>query len=77
MRVDWPDWSDERYRKLIIWLANEYVILEKALGHKPTSAELRAHAHAFIDIVFDDDEECEAVLVASFWPEVIGPPRAP
>jgi hypothetical protein len=60
MRKDWPDWPDKRYRKLISWLANEHAILEKALGHKPTIAEHRAHAHAFIDIVFDDDEKADA-----------------
>jgi len=42
------------------WLVNEHCVLEKAFGRMPTIAEHRAHAHAFIDMVFDDEEKREA-----------------
>jgi hypothetical protein len=61
MRVD-P--RDKRYRKLVTWLANEHNILQEALGRKPTVAEHRAHAHAFIEMVFDDEERLWAELAA-------------
>jgi len=55
---------DERYRKLVTWLANEHNVLQEALGRKPTVAEHRAHAHAFIDMVFDDEEKILADAAA-------------
>jgi len=61
MRVD-P--RDKRYRKLVAWLATEHNVLQEALGRKPTVAEHRAHAHAFIDMVFDDEEKLWAELAA-------------
>ena len=53
-------WEDKRYRKLVDWLANEHRVLAAALGRKPTVDEHRAHAHRFIDMVFDDDEQDRA-----------------
>ena len=53
---------DERYRKLVTWLANEHNVLQKALGREPTVAEHRAHAHVFIDMVCDDEEKLWADL---------------
>ena len=61
MRVD-P--RDKRWSKLVRWLANEHTILAETLGHKPTTAEHRAHAHAFIEMVFDDEEKLWADLAA-------------
>jgi hypothetical protein len=55
---------DERYRKLVTWLANEHNVLQEALGRKPTVAEHRARAHAFIDMVFDDEEKLWVELAA-------------
>src|SRR5215472_85937 len=43
------DPRDKRWSKLVRWLANEHKILAETLGRKPTNAEHRAHAHAFID----------------------------
>jgi hypothetical protein len=34
------------------------------LGRKPKAAEHRAHVHAFIDIVFDDEEKILADAAA-------------
>ena len=51
------DPRDKRWSKLVSWLANEHKILAETLGRKPTNAEHRAHTHAFIDMVFDDEEK--------------------
>ena len=51
-------------RKLATWLANEHNVLQEALGRKPTLAEHRAHAHAFIEMVFDGEEKLWAELAA-------------
>jgi hypothetical protein len=61
MRVDV---QDKRYRKLVDWLANEHSVLVAALRREPTAAEHRAHAHAFIDMVFDDEEQAGAAWAA-------------
>jgi hypothetical protein len=58
------DPRDKRWSKLVHWLANEHTILAETLGRKPTTAEHRAHAHAFIDMVFDDEEKLWADLAA-------------
>ena len=51
------DRNDKRYRKLVTWLGNEHNVLQEALGRKPTIAEHRAHVHAFIDMVFDEEKK--------------------
>src|SRR5262245_44966187 len=48
------DYPDKRYRQLVDWLANEHKVLSQALRREPTDEEHRAHAHAFVDLVFDD-----------------------
>src|SRR5262249_57326792 len=58
------DPRDKRWSKLVRWLANEHKILAETLGRKPTNAEHRAHAHAFIDMVFDDEEKILADAAA-------------
>jgi len=58
------DPRDKRWSKLVRWLANEHTILAETLGRKPTTVEHRAHAHAFIDMVFDDEEKLWADLAA-------------
>ena len=60
MRVDPRD----KRCKLVTWLANEHDVLQEALGRKPAVAEHRAHAHAFIDMVFDDEQRLWAELAA-------------
>jgi hypothetical protein len=49
---------------LVRWLANEHKILAETLSRKPTTAEHRAHAHAFIDMVFDDEDQILAEAAA-------------
>ena len=44
---------------------NEHTVLAKTLGRKPKAAEHRAHVHAFIDIVFDDEEKILADAAAA------------
>jgi hypothetical protein len=61
MRVD--D-QDKRYRKLVIWVASERRALEAALGRDATIAECRAHAHTFIDMLFDEEEQMLAKWAA-------------
>jgi hypothetical protein len=58
------DPRDKRWSKLVSWLANEHKILEQSLGRRPTAAEHRAHVHAFIDMVFDDEEKILADAAA-------------
>jgi antirestriction protein ArdC len=58
------DPRDKRWSKLVRWLANEHKILAETLGRKPTTAEHRAYAHAFIDMVFDDQEQILAEAAA-------------
>jgi hypothetical protein len=48
----------------VSWLANEHKILEQSLGRRFTAAEHRAHVHAFIDMVFDDEEKILADAAA-------------
>ena len=46
MTVPLPvDYSDNRYRRLVDWLANEHTVLSQALRREPTEEEHRAHAH--------------------------------
>ena len=59
------DPRDKRWSKLVSWLANEHKILEQSLGRRPTAAEHRAHVHAFIDMVFDDEEKILADAAAA------------
>jgi hypothetical protein len=59
------DCLDKRYRQLVDWLANEHQVLSQALRREPTNEEHRAHAHAFVDLVFDDQANAGAAWAAA------------
>jgi hypothetical protein len=59
------DCLDNRYRHLVDWLTNEHKVLSKALGRVPTGEQHRAHAHAFVDLVFDDQAKAGAAWAAA------------
>ena len=53
------------YIQLVDWLANEHKVLSQALRREPTDEEHRAHAHAFVDLVFDDQAKAGAAWAAA------------
>jgi len=65
------DFSDERYRQLVDWLANEHKVLSQALRCEPTDEEHRAHAHAFVDLVFDDQAKTGAAWAAAAATKIV------
>ena len=76
------DCSDKRYFQLMDWLANEYKVLSQALKREPTDEEHRAHAHAFVDLVFDDQAKARAAWAAAAATKIVrlvppGRPRDP
>jgi aromatic ring-cleaving dioxygenase len=58
-------YSDRRYRQLVDWLANEHEVLSQALRREPTAEENRTHAHAFVDLVVDDQAKVGAAWLAA------------
>jgi aromatic ring-cleaving dioxygenase len=56
---------DNRYCQLVDWLANEHKVLSQALRREPTDEEHRAHAHAFVDLVFDDQAKAGAAWTSA------------
>jgi hypothetical protein len=69
------DYSDKRYRQLVDWLANEHNVLSQALRCEPTDEEHRAHAHAFVDLVFDDQATAWAAAAATKIVRFVPPVR--
>src|SRR5262245_52859522 len=65
------DYSDKRYRQLVDWLANEHKVLSQALRREPTDEEHRAHAHAFVDLVFDDQAKAGAAWAAAAATKIV------
>ena len=59
------DCLDSRYRQLVDWLTHEHKVLSQALRREPTDEEYRAHAHAFVDLVFDDQTKAGAAWAAA------------
>jgi len=59
------DCLDNRYRQLVDWLTNEHKVLSQALRREPTDEEHRAHAHAFVELVFDDQAKAAAAWAAA------------
>jgi hypothetical protein len=53
------------YIQLVDWLANEHKVLSQALRREPTNEEHRVHAHAFVDLVFDDQAKAGAAWAAA------------
>ena len=65
------DYSDNRYRRLVDWLANEHTVLSQALRREPTDEEHRAHAHAFVELVFDDQAKAGAAWAAAAATKIV------
>src|SRR5262249_8811448 len=65
------DYSDKRYFQLVDWLANEPKMLSQALRREPTGEEHRAPAHAFVDLVFDDQAKAGAAWVAAAATKIV------
>src|SRR5262249_57056697 len=65
------DCLDTRYRQLVDWLASEHKVLSQALRREPTDEEHRAHAHAFVDLVFDDQAKAGAAWVAAAATKIV------
>ena len=61
------------------WLANEHKMLSQALKREPTDEEHRAHAHAFVDLVFDDQAKAGAAWAAAAATKIVrfAPPVRP
>jgi hypothetical protein len=57
--------DEKRYRQLVDWLANEHKVLSQTLRREPTDEEHRVHAHAFVDLVFDDRAKAGAAWAAA------------
>jgi hypothetical protein len=57
--------DDKRYRQLMDWLATEHKVLSQTLRREPTHEEHRVHAHAFVDLVFDDQAKAGAAWAAA------------
>jgi hypothetical protein len=64
-------YSDKRYFQLVDWLANEHKVLSQALRREPTDEEHRAHAHAFVDLVFDDQAKAGAAWAAAATTKIV------
>ena len=65
------DYSDNRYRRLVDWLANGHTVLSQALRREPTEEEHRAHAHAFVELVFDDQAKAGAAWAAAAATKIV------
>ena len=52
-------------------LARERAQLSQALRREPTDEEHRAHAHAFVDLVFDDQAKAGAAWAAAAATKIV------